>query len=62
MNGQPKRHAEGALSEPGQVRKAPTSNIEERLTRVSLAVEALEERLEALLEDCRGEAQSKPTI
>ena len=48
------RTDEGVLSGPDQIRKVPTSDVEERLTGVSLAVEALEGRVGALVEDFRG--------
>jgi curved DNA-binding protein CbpA len=52
---------EGVLSGPDQIRKVPTSDVEERLTEVSLAVKALEgrvgtlvDRVGALVEDFQG--------
>jgi ABC-type cobalt transport system substrate-binding protein len=48
------RTDEGALWEPDQIRKVATSGIEERLAGVSLAVEALEGRVGALVEDFQG--------
>ena len=48
------RTDEGVLSGPDQIRKVPTSDVEERLTGVSLSVEALEGRVGALVEDFRG--------
>ena len=48
------RTDEGALWGPDQIRKVPTSDVEERLTGVSLAVEALERRVGALVEAFQG--------
>ena len=48
------RNDEGALSGPHHFRKVRTSDVEERLTEVSLAVEALEGRVGALVEDFEG--------
>ena len=48
------RTDEEALWEPDQVRKVAPSGIEERLAGVSLAVEALEGRVGALVEDFQG--------
>ena len=45
---------EGVLSGPDQIRKVPTSDVEERLTGVSLAMETLEGREGALEEDFQG--------
>jgi len=48
------RSDERDLSGPDQIREVPISDIEERLSRVSLAAEALEGRVGALLEDFQG--------
>ena len=48
------RSDERDLSGPDQIRDVPISDIEERLSRVSLAAEALEGRVGALLEDFQG--------
>ncbi len=48
------RNDEGAPSGPDQIREVPTSDIDERLTGLCLAVEALEGRVAALVEDFQG--------
>jgi flagellar biosynthesis chaperone FliJ len=49
---------ERALSGPEQTRRAPISDIEERLARVSLTVDTLEGRERALVADLEGRVES----
>ena len=52
---------EVALAEPEQIRETPTSDIEERLAGMSLALETLEGRVAALVEEFQGRLEQTST-